>query len=191
MIKNFNETSSSGAPASSNPSFEAHGSPSTSHANLSEDLIIHYLSFLPPNEIATIKRTSRSYYNKANQALNYYRLINKNCKIKVGLKLLKFCSSGSSKVILVQNSQGQNQVYAWGRNYEGQLGLGYGQGVSKPTLIPFFKGATPPSQKKGSFNFLWQYKGYIAEAGQRLLSSLAVPYEEAVRIRNYIRLYLS
>ena len=90
MIKNFNNKFSSNASSnassntstSSKPVCKAQGSSFKTHADLNNDMIDLYLSFLPPNEIAKIKRVSRSYYERANLALNHYQLIDKNCKKK-------------------------------------------------------------------------------------------------------------
>jgi len=129
----FNQTSSS---ISSNVG-EAQGFATATHADLNNDMVELYLSFLSPDEIAKIKRVSWGYYEGANQALNHYRLIDKDCQEEVGLKFLKLELSHRQNFLLVQNSQGQSQVYAWGANEFSQLGLGHGNAVNHPSLLSF------------------------------------------------------
>ena len=140
----FNQTSSS---ISSKPVGEAQGFATTTHADLNNDVVKLYLSFLSPDEIAKIKRVSWGYYQGANQFLNHYRLIDKECQEKVGLKFLKLELSHFKSFILVQNPQGQRQVYTWGTNGFGQLGLGHNNAVNRPTLLPF-----PNSQANWTLN---------------------------------------
>jgi len=130
----FNQTSSS---ISSKPAGEAQGFATTTHADLNNDMVELYLSFLSPDEIAQIKRVSWGYYEGANQALNHYQLIDKEDQEKVGLKFLKLESSNRQSFLLVQNSQGQSQVYAWGDNRFDQLSLGHDNNVNRPGLLPF------------------------------------------------------
>ena len=135
MLKDtFNQTSSS---ISSKPVGEAQGFATATHADLNNDMVGLYLSFLLPDEIAKIKRVSWGYYEGANQALNHYRLFDKDCQKKVGLKFLKLELSKQQNFLLVQNSQGQSQVYAWGDNELGRLGLGHNNAVNRPSLLPF------------------------------------------------------
>jgi len=130
----FNQASSS---ISSKPVGEAQGFATATHADLNNDMVGLYLSFLLPDEIAKIKRVSWGYYEGANQALNHYRLFDKDCQKKVGLKFLKLELSKQQNFLLVQNSQGQSQVYAWGDNELGRLGLGHNNAVNRPSLLPF------------------------------------------------------
>ena len=130
----FNQASSS---ISSKPVGEAQGFATATHADLNNDMVGLYLSFLLPDEIAKIKRVSWGYYEGANQALNHYRLFDKDCQKEVGLKFLKLELSHRQNFLLVQNSQGQRQVYAWGANKVGQLGLGHNNDVNRPSLLPF------------------------------------------------------
>jgi len=135
MLKDtFNQTSSS---ISSKPVGEAQGFATATHADLNNDMVGLYLRFLSPDEIAKIKRVSWGYYQGANQALNHYRLIDKGCQEKVGLKFLKLELSHLQNFLLVQNSQEQSQVYAWGANRLGQLGLGHKNSMNRPTLLSF------------------------------------------------------
>jgi len=130
----FNQTSSS---ISSKSVGEAQGFATTTHADLNNGMVELYLSFLSPYEIAKIKGLSWGYYKGANQALNHYRLIDKKCQKEVGLKFLKLELSHQQNFLLVQNSQGQSQVYAWGANRSGLLGLGHNNAVNRPSLLPF------------------------------------------------------
>jgi len=130
----FNQTSSS---ISSKPVGEAQGFAATTQADLNNDVVELYLSFLSPDEIAKTKRVSWGCYEGANQTLKHYRLFDKDCQKKVGLKFLKLESSNRQNFLLVQNSQGQSQVYAWGINGIGQLGLGHNNDVNRPSLLPF------------------------------------------------------
>ena len=130
----FNQTSSS---ISSKSVGEAQGFATTTHADLNNGMVELYLSFLSPYEIAKIKGLSWGYYKGANQALNHYRLIDKKCQKEVGLKFLKLELSNRQNFLLVQNSQGQSQVYAWGVNGFSQLGLGHNNAVTAPSLLPF------------------------------------------------------
>ena len=130
----FNQTSSS---ISSKPVGEAQGFATTTQADLNNDVVELYLSFLSPDEIAKIKRVSWGYYEGVNQFLNHYRLIGKDCQEEVGLKFLKLELSNRQNFLLVQNSQGQSQVYAWGVNGFSQLGLGHNNAVTAPSLLPF------------------------------------------------------
>ena len=138
MFKNFfNQMFSSRSSTSSKPVCETQGFATTTHADLNNDVVELYLRFLSPDEIAKIKRVSWGYYERANQVLNHYRLIDKDCQEKVGLKFLKLELSYRQNFLLVQNSQGQKQVYAWGANKVGQLGLGHDNDVNRPSLLPF------------------------------------------------------
>jgi len=130
----FNQTSSS---ISSKPVGKAQGFATATHADLNNDMVELYLSFLSPDEIAKTKRVSWGCYEGANQALKHYRLFDKDCQKEVGLKFLKLELSHRQNFLLVQNSQGQRQVYAWGANKVGQLGLGHNNDVNRPSLLPF------------------------------------------------------
>ena len=130
----FNQTSSS---ISSKPVGEAQGFAATTQADLNNDVVELYLSFLSPDEIAKTKRVSWGCYEGANQALKHYRLFDKDCQKEVGLKFLKLELSHRQNFLLVQNSQGQRQVYAWGVNGFSQLGLGHNNAVTAPSLLPF------------------------------------------------------
>jgi len=88
MLKDFfNQMPFLKAFTSSKPIYETQGSAPKKQtlADLNNDIIGHCLSFLSPYEIAQIKRVSWGYYKGANQALNHYRLIDKNCEGKLGL----------------------------------------------------------------------------------------------------------
>ena len=130
----FNQTSSS---ISSKPVGKAQGFATATHADLNNDMVELYLSFLSPDEIAKTKRVSWGCYEGANQALKHYRLFDKDCQKEVGLKFLKLELSHRQNFLLVQNSQGQSQVYAWGANEFSQLGLGHGNAVNHPSLLSF------------------------------------------------------
>jgi len=56
------------------------------------------------------------------------------------------CGSGKGSFFAIFQNQEQKQMYAWGYNPYGELGLGHNNSVHTPTLIPFFKGATGPGQ---------------------------------------------
>jgi len=73
------------------------------------------------------------------------------------LKELRLARLGKTgHFAIFQSPEKQYQVYAWGVNEYGELGLGHSLPIFKPTLIPFFKGATDvnqlPIQKRGVFN---------------------------------------